>query len=94
MGRGGGRGSLLGTKEYSYSGYRISFDVRGTFLLPSSGFSKNALIFGVDMTCSVHVVQKVILFLVKRPRQRLNDTSLTVEVDDSISFIKRGKKLV
>ena len=57
-GGGGGRGSLLGTKEYSYSGYRISFDVRGTFLLPSSGFSKNALIFGVDMTCSVQVVQK------------------------------------
>ena len=40
--------------KYSYSGYGISFDVRGTFSLPNGSFGKNVVIFCVDMSSSAH----------------------------------------
>ena len=40
--------------KYSYCGYVISFDVRGTFSLLNSGFGKNVVIFSADMG-SLHV---------------------------------------
>ena len=40
--------------KYKYSGYGIGFDRRGTFST-ANGFGKNVIIFGVDMSFSVHV---------------------------------------
>ena len=44
--------------KYSYSGYGISFDVRGAFSLPHGSISKNVVIFGADMGLSVHTDNK------------------------------------
>ena len=41
-----------------YSGYGIGFDGHGTFLYPSGGYGQNVIIFGVDMSFSVHVDSK------------------------------------
>ena len=57
--------SLFGTVEliknadfdqYKYSGHVIGFDARGSLSLSEvSGFGKNVIIFGADMSSSVHV---------------------------------------
>ena len=41
--------------KYSYSGYGISFDVRGTFSLPNGGFGKNIILSGANMSLFAHV---------------------------------------
>ena len=41
--------------EYFYPRYGILFDVRGTFSLPNRSFGKNVVIFGADMSSSVHI---------------------------------------
>ena len=38
--------------------YCIGFDRRGTFSVPSCGFGQTVIIFGVDMSSSVHVDNK------------------------------------
>ena len=41
--------------KYSYSGCGIGFDARGTFSFSdANGFGKNAIIFEVDNSSSVH----------------------------------------
>ena len=44
--------------QYGYSGYGIGFDKRGSFSFPGGGFGSNVIIFGVDMSSSVHVDNK------------------------------------
>ena len=42
--------------KYEYFGYGIEYDVRGSFSLSDgSGFGKNVIKFGADMTYSEHV---------------------------------------
>ena len=42
--------------KYKYPGYGIAFDAFGSFLLSNgSGFGKNAIIFGGDMSSSEHI---------------------------------------
>ena len=41
-----------------YSGYGIGFDRTGVYLLPDGSFGRNVVIFGVDMSSSVHVNNK------------------------------------
>ena len=57
--------------KYGYSGYGIGFDRRGSFSFPGGGFGQNVLIFGADMSSSVHVDNKKtgILVLGKGPTQ-------------------------
>ena len=50
--------------KYKYSGYGIGFDSRGTFLHPSGEFGKNFIIFGADMSSSVHANNKARSILV------------------------------
>ena len=59
----------------------IEFDSWGIFLFPTGGFGCNVIIFGVDMSSSVHVnnKRKDILILGKVSTQGLNGTKLTVE---------------
>ena len=44
--------------KYGYSGYGIGFDRRSSFSFPGGGFGQNVLIFGADMSSSVHVDNK------------------------------------
>ena len=44
--------------KYKYSGYGIGFYARGTFAFPDSSFGHNVIIFGADMSPSVHVYNK------------------------------------
>ena len=41
--------------KYGYSGYGIGFDRRGSFSFPDGRSGINVIIFGVDMSSSVHV---------------------------------------
>ena len=62
--------------KYQYSGYGIGFDRRRAFSFPGGGFSSNVIIFGVDISSSVHVDNKKIdiLTLAKGPTQGLGHT--------------------
>ena len=44
--------------KYKYSGYVIKFGSKGIFSFPTGRFGKNVMIFGVDMSSSVHVDNK------------------------------------
>ena len=44
--------------RYGYSGYGIGFDQRSSFSFPSDRFCQNVLIFGADMSSSVHIDNK------------------------------------
>ena len=49
--------------QYKYSGYGIGFDRHGEFSFGSKGFGRYAIIFGVDLSSSVHANNKKIIFL-------------------------------
>ena len=57
--------------KYKYSSYGIGFDSRSEFLFTDGSFGKNIIIFGADMSSSVHVdnKKKDILILSERPTQ-------------------------
>ena len=62
--------------EYEYSGYGIGLDSRSSFSFPGDGFGQNVLIFGADMSSSLHIdnKKKDILILGKGPTQGLEHT--------------------
>ena len=66
-------------EKYKYSGYCIVFDRRSSFSFPSGGFGQNVLIFGVDMSTSIHINKKKkdILVLGSGPTQELETTLIT-----------------
>ena len=80
--------------KYKYSGYGIGFDRKGPYLLPNGRFSRNALIFGVDMSSPVHVDNKGkdILILGKGPTQGLGEHLLIAEKTYSVNFSDNGGK--
>ena len=45
-------------EKYKYSDYGIGFGRRSSFLFPSGGPSQNVLIFGADMSTSIHIDNK------------------------------------
>ena len=55
---------------------------------------KNDIIFGVDMSSSVHIdnINKNILILGKGPTQGLDNTTLTAEIEYSINFSRSQRK--
>ena len=61
--------------KYKYFGYGIGFDSRRSFTF-SNELGPNVIIFGADMSSSVHVNN---LILDKGSTQGLNDTTLTAE---------------
>ena len=73
--------------KYGYSGYGIGFDRTSSFSFPGGWFGQNVIIFGLDMSFSVHVdnKKKDILILARRPTQSLEHT-LTAEKKYSINF--------
>ena len=44
--------------KYKYSRYGIGFDKRGSFSLPGGGFGQNVVLFGADMSSSIHIDNK------------------------------------
>ena len=67
-------------EKYKYSGYGIGFDSRSSFSFPSGGFGQIVLIFGIDMSISIHFDKKKkdILVLGRGPTRGLEST-LTAE---------------
>ena len=65
--------------KHKYSGYDIGFDACTSFSLSDgSGFSKNVIIFGADMSSSLHIgnLKQGVLILGKGPADGLDDTTL------------------
>ena len=44
--------------KYGYSGYDIGFDRKESFSFPSGGYGQNVIIFGADMSSSIHIDNK------------------------------------
>ena len=66
------------------------------FSLPEGSVGKIAIIFGVDMSSSLHTdnKKKDILILGKGPTQGLDYTTLTAEAEYSINFSGSNGKFV
>ena len=45
-------------EKCKYSGYGIGFDRRSCFSFTGGGFGQNVLIFGTDMSTSIHIEYK------------------------------------
>ena len=82
--------------KYKYSVYGKRFDSRSEFSLPDGTMRKNVIIFGADMSSSVHIDNKGkhILVLGERPIQGLGDTTLTAEEKYPINFTQPRKRFV
>ena len=82
-------------EKYGYSGFGIRFDRRSSYSFPGGGFGQNVLIFGADMSSSIHIdnKKKDILVLGKGPTQGLKHI-LTAEKSYSINFTATKKKFV
>ena len=76
--------------KYKFFGYGIGLDGDGFYSHPSGGTVRNVIIFGADMSSSVHADNKGkdILILGKGPTQGLGEHSLTAEKMYSINFAK------
>ena len=82
--------------KYKYTGYSIVIDSRSELLFTDGSYRKNVIIFGADMSSSVHVdnKRKDILILGEGPTQGLDDTTLTAEPKYSINFTQSRKGFV
>ena len=82
--------------KYKYSSYGIGFDSRSGFSWTDGSVSKNAIIFGADMSSFVHIDNKSkdILVFGEGKAQGLNNTTLTVEYKYPINFTQTGKIFV
>ena len=81
--------------KYKYSSYSMGFDSRSEFSLTVGSIRKN-VIFGADMSSSVHIdnKNKDILILGEEPTQGLDDTTLTAEAKYLINFTQPRKRFV
>ena len=80
-------------EKYKYSGYGIGSDRTSSFSFTGGGFGQNVLIYGVDMSNTIHIGNKGkdILVLVRGLTQGLEST-LTAEKIYSINFTVTKKK--
>ena len=81
--------------KYKYSGYGIAFDKKEKFSV-DDGFGRNVIIFGVDMSFSVHAdnKKKYSLILGEGITQELDDATLIAEKMYSVNFTQNNKKFV
>ena len=82
--------------RYKYKGYVIGFDARSEFPIPDCNVGKNVIIFGADPSSSVHIdnKNKDILVHGKGTTQRLDNTTLALEIKYPISFTESEKRFV
>ena len=81
-------------KINTYSGYGIAFDPGGNFSRPSGGYGKNVIIFGADLSSSVHANNRAnnILVLGKDFIQGIHGTTIYAEKMYSTNFTVTNKK--
>ena len=74
--------------KYVYTGYGTGFDSSSKVSLPDDSVGKNVIIFGVDMSSSVHIdnKKKNILVFGEGLTQGLDDTILIEEAKYSFKF--------
>ena len=74
-------GDTTNTDKYIYSCYGLGFDSTGQFSHPQGGMARNIIIFGVDLSNSVHVTNKTqnILILGHSLIQKVNNTTIYAE---------------
>ena len=91
------------TSKYNYKEYGICFDEGGQFdqKITEGGFAhttnaRNVLIFGVDMSFSVHATNRAnhIYVMGKEFVQGINDTTIYAEKSFYRNFTDPGKKFV
>ena len=91
------------TSKYDYKGYGICFDEGGQFghTITEGGFAlttnaRNVLIFGVDMSFTVHATNRAnhIYVMGKEFVQGINDTTTYAEKSFYRNFTDPGKKFV
>ena len=82
------------TDKYKYSGYGIRFDSKGTISHPRREVGKNVIIFGADMSSSVHANNKTrsILVLGKDFIQGIDNTTIYAEKMYSTNFAVANRK--
>ena len=81
--------------QYKYSGYGIGFDRKGEFLFGSNGSGRSVIIFGADMSSSVHANNKKqnnSPVLGKDFTQGLNSKTVYAEKLYSINFTENNNK--
>ena len=82
--------------KYIYSGYGIGFDHSGVFTHPEGSLARNVIVFGADMSGSVHASNKTqnILVLGKAFIQKINNTTIHAEKMYSPNFSVENKIFV
>ena len=80
--------------KYLYSGYGIGFDSHSRFSIPNFDQGKNAIIFGVDISSSMHAnnKNKDILILGKGQAQGLDNTTITAQAEYPINSSRLQRK--
>ena len=81
--------------KYKYSSYGIGFDFRLRFSFTDGSMGRNVIIFGADISSSVHIDNKSkdTLILGEGPTQGLDDTILTAEAVHPIKIYTTKKKI-
>ena len=69
--------------------------MRSEFSLNDGSIGKTVIIFGINMSLSVHIDHKGkdILILSIAPTQGLDDTTISAEAQYSINFLRSSRKL-
>ena len=82
------------TNKHKYTNYGIGFDSCSYFSLPGRSMGKNVIIFGVDMSSTLHIdnKEKDILLLGDGLTQGLDGTTFTAEAKYSINLTKSNRK--
>ena len=86
-------GDNTDTDKYIYCGYGLGFDSMSQFSHPQGGMAKNTIIFGVDLSNSVHATKKTqnILILGHGLTQKVNNTTIYAEKMYSPNFSAENK---
>ena len=86
-------GDTTDTDKFIYSGYGLGFDSTGQFSHPEGGMGRNIIIFGVDLSNSVHATNKTqnILILGHGQTQEVNNTTIYAEKVYSPNFSAEKK---
>ena len=76
------------TDKWQYSSYSIEFYLTGSLTHPDGGNGKNVIIFGADLSNSIHETNKIqsVLVLVHVLIQKINDTTIYAEKMYSPNF--------
>ena len=86
-------GYTTDTDKYIYSGYGLGFNSTGQFSHPQGGMARNIIIFGVDLSNSVHATNKTQnnLILGHGLTQEVNNTTIYAEKVYSANFSEENK---